>query len=326
VKGAKYLRRTFCALRRRFIRGGVILLYHRVIDLPTDPHNLAVSPQRFAQHLQYIRRTCEPMRLFDFVEALLQRTLPPRAIAITFDDGYADNYRYAYPLLKSAGIPATVFVTAGQVDSSCEFWWDDLERILLLPNHLPSQLRLEIQGLEYRWQLGPLGQRERVHRDLHDLLRTLDGNCRDETIASLASWAGLKKAGRSDYRAMTAVELVELAQSELVDIGAHTLTHPVLSALSTDAQTTEIVDGQQRLESITSEPVATFAYPYGSAQDFTGETAEVVRAAGFHAACTTIPGSVEHNDDPFRLRRCAVFNWDKGTFCQQLKSFLVSRE
>jgi peptidoglycan/xylan/chitin deacetylase (PgdA/CDA1 family) len=326
VRGAKYVRDAFHVLRRQFKPGGVILLYHRVIGLRQDLLNLAVPPQRFAQQLQHIRRTCEPMRLSDLVQALQQRSLPRRAVAITFDDGYADNFMHAYPLLESAGIPATVFVAAGQIDTKSEFWWDDLERILLQSNHLPDHLRIEIRGREQKWQLESLEHRERVYHDLRGLLRTLDGSERSEALARLASWAGLERAGRADYRAVTTDELVELAQSKLIDIGAHTMTHPVLSALAPDAQTAEIVSGREKLESIIGSPISTFAYPYGEIQDFTDETVAIVRAAGLSAACTTVHGSIESGDDLFRLRRFAVFDWDMETFARRLESSFVDRE
>jgi peptidoglycan/xylan/chitin deacetylase (PgdA/CDA1 family) len=326
MKGAGYIKKVFHVLRRQFKPGGVILLYHRVASLSADPHSLAVSPEHFAQQLEHIHDTCYPMRLLDLLEAMQQRSLPQRALAITFDDGYWDNYEHAYPLLKSAGIPATIFVTSEQVDSEREFWWDDLERLLLLPQQLPEHLRISVGDQEYEWRLDSVEQRRCVHQAIHNLLRPLDADTRDEVLDGLANWVGLEQSGRSDYRAMTTGELIELAQSKCVDIGGHTMSHPVLSTLSAEAQYGEIIGGRQRLESIIGRRVSTFAYPYGASQDFTDETAEIVREAGFQSACTTIPGSIEAGDDQFRLRRCPVFDWDTSTFKQQLESYFINRE
>jgi peptidoglycan/xylan/chitin deacetylase (PgdA/CDA1 family) len=301
------------------------LLYHRVIDLDYDPYALAVPPELFAQQLDYIRRTCVPMRLTDLVEALEQGSLPRRAVAITFDDGYADNYLHAYPLLEAAGIPATFFVAAGQVDAEREFWWDDLERILLRSDGLPDHLRIEVRGREHSWQLGVSGRRERAYHELSRLLRPLGGKERSEALADLTRWAGVESAGREENRAVTTDELIELGQSALIDIGAHTVTHPVLSALSPEAQATEIVEGRGKLESILGRPISTFAYPYGEIQDFTNETVEIVRGTGLSAACTTVHGSVEPGDDLFRLNRVGVFNWDMDTFYRRLELSLVDR-
>lgn len=325
MRGTGYIRKAFNVLRRRIRRGAVILLYHRVASLPSDPYSLAVSPGHFEQQLDYIGRTCQPMRLLDLVDALQQRSLPHRAVAITFDDGYVDNFEHAYPLLESAGIPATVFLTSEKIGSLREFWWDELERVLLLPRQLPESLRITIAEREYAWRLGSLEGRRQAHRTLQSLLRPLDADSREALLDELAEWAGIVEEGRPGYRAMTASQVVELARSEVVDIGGHTMTHPNLPTLSADAQRAEVVGGCQRLESLIEDSVLTFAYPYGTRQDFTDVTVDIVRAAGFRAACTTLPGSVEPGDNPFRLRRCAVFDWSADLFKRQLESFFVAR-
>jgi peptidoglycan/xylan/chitin deacetylase (PgdA/CDA1 family) len=265
------------------------------------------------------------MHLLDLVDAMKQGSLPQRAVAITLDDGYADNFKHAYPLLQSAGIPATIFVSSEQVDTSHEFWWDDLERVLLLPKRLPEHLHISVRGQEYDWHLESVEQRQRAYRAVHALLRPLDAQARRSVLDELTTWANVEPAGRSDYRAVTATELSDLAESGCIDIGSHTMTHPVLSALSAEAQYAEIAGGRQRLESLIGKRVLSFAYPYGTDQDFTDETAEIVQAVGFHAACTTTPGSVEPGDDPFRLHRCPIFDWDAETFEQKLESYLIAR-
>jgi peptidoglycan/xylan/chitin deacetylase (PgdA/CDA1 family) len=325
MRGTGYIRKAFNVLRRRIKRGAVILLYHRVASLPSDAYSLAVSPGHFEQQLDYICRTCQPMRLIDLVDALQQRLLPHRAVAITFDDGYVDNFEHAYPLLRSTGIPATVFVVSEKIGSLREFWWDELERALLLPRQLPENLRITIAGREHEWHLDSLEERRQAHRTLQGLLRPLDADSREALLDELAEWAGVVQKGRPGYRTMTISQLVELARSEVVDIGGHTMTHPRLPALSVDAQRTEVVGGRQRLESLIGDSILTFAYPYGTRQDFTDSTVDIVRAAGFRAACTTLPGSVEPADDVFRLRRCAVFDWSADLFKRQLESFFVTR-
>ena len=99
----------------------------------------------------------------------------------------------------------------------------------------------------------------------------------------------------------------------------------MLSALPADAQRAEILGGRQELESITERKIGTFAYPYGTAQDFTDETVRIVRETGFELACTTVPGSVESGDDLFRLRRCVVYDWELDHFKRRLESYFVSR-
>jgi peptidoglycan/xylan/chitin deacetylase (PgdA/CDA1 family) len=113
---------------------------------------------------------------------------------------------------------------------------------------------------------------------------------------------------------MKATELGKLIEDDLVTIGAHTMTHPHLSSLSPSAQSTEIVSSKEQLERITGKPVLTFAYPYGQANDFADDTVRAVAQAGFVAACSTIPGVVQAGDNPLRLGRCEIGNWDRDRF------------
>lgn len=326
LRGVNRVKKIIYTVRRRFKPGAVILMYHRVANLPRDPFQLAVAPDRFAQHLEYISRAFQPMHLTNLVQALEKGPLPERAIAITFDDGYVDNYLYAYPMLKSARIPATIFTTGHMVDNRREFWWDDLERLLTLPERLPARLKLRIADREHEWPTESPDQRQTTCNSLQQLIKPLNVEGRDRVVHQLAQWAGLDQAGRPDYRAVTTAQLIELANSALIDIGGHTLSHPQLSNLSADIQHAEIVGGRQRLESIIGKKIETFAYPYGTPTDFTDETVAIVRAAGFQAACTTVHGSVEPGDDLFRLRRWAVYNWDATIFKQKLNSFFVLRD
>lgn len=105
-----------------------MLLYHRVTDLEPDPHRLAIPPDRFKSHLDAIVRFGVPMSLAAMLDAARQGALPAGAVAVTFDDGYADNLANAAPLLVDAGVPATMFLSTGAIVNRREFWWDEYER------------------------------------------------------------------------------------------------------------------------------------------------------------------------------------------------------
>src|ERR1700722_18178605 len=130
-------------------------MYHRIGDAPCDPWGLSVHPERFEQHLQRLRRFAEPTPLRHIAAALESGDSSRRAIAITFDDGYADNLHIAAPLLARYDIPSTIFVTTGYIDAPREFWWDELERILLTPAELPEELFLRLDGRVSHRSLGP---------------------------------------------------------------------------------------------------------------------------------------------------------------------------
>src|SRR5215510_6019974 len=140
----------------RYRRGprALILMYHRVTNLPNDPHLVAVTPKYFGDHMEIIRKHYMPISLQQLVKGLQDGKVPTRAVVVTFDDGYPDNLHEAMPLLECYDIPATMFVTAGQVGSQREPWWDELDRLLLQPGMLPPKLCLNIDGSIFDFQLG----------------------------------------------------------------------------------------------------------------------------------------------------------------------------
>ena len=325
MRGSGRIRKACSLIRRQFKPGAVVLMYHRVTNLARDPYQLAVSPAHFAQQLEHLKRTCTVMPLIDLIEALQAKALPPRAAAITFDDGYIDNRLEAYPLLKAAGLPATIFVASGSIDTTREFWWDDLDRIISLPDRVPAHLLLRVQDRTYEWPTATTEQRAAAQRALHAVLHPQAIAVREQAVEQLCQWAGVDRDGRPDYRVITDAQLKEIAADSLIDIGGHTVNHPSLAALTREEQAAEITHGREMLEARLGKPIRTFAYPYGTRRDYTPETAALVRTAGFRAACTTVHGSVEIGDDLFTLRRTAVFNWDAAFFAQQLESFFIAR-
>lgn len=339
------LRRTKAWLRRQLAPSVIILLYHRVAELPSDPCLLSVSPRHFAEHLEILRRHYRPISLPDLSESLRHRKVPRGGVVITFDDGYADNVLRAKALLERHDIPATVFVTAGYVGQEREFWWDELEKVLLQPGWLPSTLRLKLNGAAYQWELGTHayyaqeafehqrswnvlqevcpGTRQELYRSLFQLLRPLPDAHRRELLDELVSWAGVDYRGRQSHRALSSNELKQLADGELVEVGAHTVTHPVLSAQTWSAQRAEIEDSRTFLEAILGRPVRSFAYPYGSRADYSFETVALVREAGFSCACSNFEGVVRCATDLFQLPRAMVFDWDGDTFSRHLRTWFA---
>src|SRR5687768_13528618 len=142
IPGLKSLKQSARWLRSRLIKGGLILSYHRVVETSQDPYAISVTPQHFAQQLQILRQYAHPMPLGELVQALQEGDVPPRAVAITIDDGYVDNLYNVKPLLEHYQIPATTFIATGYMGR--EFWWDELARILLPPRLLPDRLYLPL--------------------------------------------------------------------------------------------------------------------------------------------------------------------------------------
>jgi peptidoglycan/xylan/chitin deacetylase (PgdA/CDA1 family) len=300
-------------------------MYHRVVDLAADPLRLSVTPARFEEQIDYIRRSCTPLRLSELAAAMQQRRLPRRAVAVTFDDGYIDNLNEAVPVLQARRVPATIFAVSSKIDTLQELWWDELERILLCTPQLPAQLDLEICGQPYAWPTSTSEDRQHVYREAHRLLKPLNIEERHKTLDKLRAWAGLSETGRPGYRIMNSSELQEAVRSGVIDIGGHTVNHPRLASLPLDAQRGEIVESRQQLTQILGQAPTMFAYPYGTRQDFSPETAGLVREAGFNLAVTTVHGSVEAGDDLFQLRRMGVHDWALSEFTSRFERAFVER-
>jgi peptidoglycan/xylan/chitin deacetylase (PgdA/CDA1 family) len=319
---------------------GLILLYHRIAELRSDPQLLTVTPHHFSQHLEVLRDYGTPVSLRDMREAARDGQLPRRAIAVTFDDGYADNVECGNPLLARYGIPATFFVTTSYLGQEREFWWDDLERLLLLPGRLPDALRLRIGPAVHEWRLGESAvygveeygrhswwnveiahdpsPRHTVYRALCGLLRDLPGEERDAVLDELACMAGVTPAGRPTHRALSHDGLARLARCTM-DVGAHSRTHTALSAIPVATQRSEITGSKVRLQEITGREATSFSYPFGGRADYSSATVALVREAGFTLACSNVGGLVGPRSDCLQLPRVIVRNWDADTFAGRLR-------
>lgn len=337
ISRAIRLPRAVRRLRDRFAPGGLILLYHRVTDVGSDPWSLCVTPRHFAEHLEVLRKYTHPMRLQQLAQGLYRRERARRPVAITFDDGYADNLHNAKPLLENYDIPATAFVTTGYIGSEREFWWDELERMLLQPGHLPEQLRFHINGSTYEWELGEAAYytddtyrclqrwhveqqddpspRHYLYRTLWQLLCPMHDSERRKVLDDLLAWGNAKPTGRLTHRALSASEIVQLAQGGLVEVGAHTVTHPSLPVLPLVLQRNEIQGSKNCLEEIVGRPVTSFSYPFG---DYTAKTVAIVQEAEFARACSCAGDTVQGARDPFELPRIEVQDCDGEEFARQL--------
>nr|MBA2253477.1 polysaccharide deacetylase family protein [Nitrospirales bacterium] len=282
-----------------------------------------------------LRRRFRPISLDDLTRALQRQSVPPRSVVVTFDDGYADNLYHAKPLLEQYKIPATLFASTGHLGGDREFWWDELDKLLLQPSQLPESVRLRLHGEVYEWRLDgatqydeqdslrhrrwraweePPTPRHHLYYSLWQLLQRSSDAERQAVLHDLASWAGIDCRARSTHRSLTVDELRTLAQSDGLDVGAHTMSHTVLATLPGTEQQEEIFRSKQFLEQILKRPVTTFAYPYGKPSDYTGETMAIVEHLGFTAACTNVPGLVSSGVNYYELPRVHAHDWDGEEF------------
>jgi peptidoglycan/xylan/chitin deacetylase (PgdA/CDA1 family) len=298
------------AMQRVVADAPVILMYHRVTELPVDPWGLAVHPDRFREQIDALMRARHVVPLNKLLDMEARRSFRDKPLAaVTFDDGYVDVYSEARPILQAFSCPTTVFVTTGAIGTDREFWWDALARIFLETVCLPTTLALTIANNAHDWVIPPLdetGDREKIFYEVYSALRTLSQEVQTAYIDELGHWANCELTPRPAHRAMTRQELEDLSHDPIM-IGPHSVTHPALGAHSPDFQREEILESKRFCEAITRAPVDTFAYPFG---DYDDQTLSALRDAGIKFACTTRLGVIHRNVDPLRLPRFQVGNWN----------------
>jgi len=294
------LTEVFLQVRRR---EPLVLRYHRVYpDGFTPLYELGVPRSLFEAQLDFLKRYCSVVTLEEVCAGLFDGApLPDRAVAITFDDGYRDNLTEALPALEARGLPATVFVTAGHVESGAPFWWD---RVAAAFEHAPAGV-VEVD-------LGS-GSEPIFLSDTSSRLRAIDAVCERAKLMPhrhARDWIGALEAElgppASGERSVLTWEEVRQLRGKGIEIGSHTLDHPVLSRMEAAEAERQIVESRRLLEERLDAPVRFFAYPNGKRDDLTPEVVAAVRRAGYRAALTTIEGRASSNSDPYRIERVGV--------------------
>lgn len=318
------LARVKRAVRRLIDRDRpIILMYHRVARLNHDPWRLAVSPDNFAGQIDALLQLRHVVPLRWLADQIARGRLPKNVAAVTFDDGYVDLLTEAKPVLERYGCPATAFLVTGVVGIRHAFWWDELSRLVFETPTLPMDLEITIGGQTCRWQIGgraandrsPGLTREELHIKLWQVLRPQEPALRQELVLQLCRWAGIEVATNSPHRPLSAPEVRRFAAPGFIDIGAHSVTHPVLPTLDSFAQRAEIEGSRAACEALIGVPIDTFAYPHGAFDD---TTAACVRNCGVACACTTRARAVSAKDDPVLLPRLHIENWSGTDFARKL--------
>lgn len=273
----------------------VVLTYHRILDLncveyPFDEDLVSASPAEFDWQMKFIAENFRPERLEVLLDMSRQnQPIPAGSVAITFDDGFLDNYTVAYPILRKYGVPATFFVTTDFVDRNQPIWFEVVcYAFLSLPvgaisdrffaHAMPSgdarEIRLaELKKTMYQLKRAPDAERLEFVSYLHDLI---------DSSALSAAW--IKYGG-----AMQWDQIREISR-DIIDIGSHTISHPILSKISESSLKAEIVDSKRRLEEEIGKPVPLIAYPVGGQSQISSEVIRVATEAGYRFGITYIAG------------------------------------
>ena len=325
---ARYAGRTVRASVRK---GAVVLMYHQIAEGDIDTWSTSVSPNHFAQHLEVLSSSGRPVLSFgELARSVRAGTLPERAVAVTFDDGYGDNLTLGLPRLEQVGLPATLFVTECAIDHHTEMWWDELERVLLCEIDLPDHLDIEIAGRQLAldidgdptdsrgWRAAvdpPRNGRQSALRRLWEIMTPLPLAEQEAASSALVRWAGIDPRPRPSHRMLTSEELSQLTASPLIEIGSHAMTHASLPSAADLPW--ELSRSRELLEEQTGGRVTTLAYPSGHHD---AAVVEAARAAGYTAAATCERRPVLASTDPLMIGRLMVKDWSGDEFARQLRA------
>lgn len=289
-----------------------ILIYHRVLAAADALQPDIPDAALFRRHMRLLAREFRPLPLLEAAARLRDGSLPARAVCVTFDDGYADNASVALPILQETGVPATFFVATGFLEGGRMF----NDTVFEVARRLPSGRHGldEVPGLP-----GPLtvddgvGSRIAAAQALIGCVKYLEPAEREAVVAQLAA----RVRGLPDDLMMTHAQLRSLHVAGM-EIGGHTVSHPILTRTPLPAACAEIADGRAQLEALIDAPVRSFAYPNGKpGADYGPEHVAMVRELGFDCAVVTSHGVSVAATDRHQLARFTP--WDRSEARFQLR-------
>lgn len=294
-----------------------VLTFHRVND-EQDPFFPSLATGIFAARMQHIARHYVVLPIEDLAERLRDGRAPSNALALTFDDGYRDSLTHAAPILARYGLPATIFLTTGYVGTA-EMPWYDLLALGL------KTTRRESVSLRSDEDLPLHSTRERLdalQATLRHLKRLPDDERRrvvDRMIDDLAP-----STPDAQKRVMLSWGEVDALRGLGFSIGAHTVSHPILARVETEAAWREIHGSKATIERTLGVTVRGFAYPNGGTDDYSPETVRLVERAGFTCAVTTRRGLNTTRTPRFELRRGGPWEQHLPTFAIKLAYYQVA--
>lgn len=286
---------TVLAARHYLGRDLLILAYHRVLDIgdesrfPFDPELVSATPAEFAWQMEWLRRYATPVSFQDVFDALDgRRRLPHRPAIVTFDDGFEDNYTHAFPVLRRAGIPATIFIASGYIGSGEIYWYDFIAHVIY---HAPAG-EFGITGLGLSLPLDDtIASRRRAAETVLEVLKRVPDTRRCEIVENLRNTRTehLPAEERHLSRPMSWDQVREMSRAG-IEFGSHSVSHPILANLDDASLTRELVDSKAVIEREIGKPAQVLAYPVGQDFAYDGRVVQTARAAGYRLAVSYISG------------------------------------
>ncbi|MBF0478526.1 MAG: polysaccharide deacetylase family protein [Candidatus Omnitrophica bacterium] len=296
------------ALFRLLMRSRVVVLsYHRVVpfqDMDALQPGMIVPPEMFKMQMEYLKKYYSVISLEELIEKLPKNELQPYTAVITFDDGYYDNYEYAYPVLKEMDFPATIFIPTGFIESGLSFFWDEVAYMIFNTRRESFQLRLGSELVMY-----DLSRKDRVVWQLCSRVKRFSQLEQDIILDALSTTLGVLR-NRSVSKLLTWSLMRDMKQHKIA-FGAHTHLHGAVSVGGIGEILKDVKISKDILDKQLKQNTVSFAYPFGDKTDISLEVSQSLPALGIKGAVTLESGLVRYNHDPYLLKRIGVGQMDE---------------
>ena len=279
-----------------------ILIYHRVLEQPDYMRPDEIDKGIFSWQMQLLANYFNVLPLNEAIEHMQADRLPPRAVCITFDDGYADNLINAAPIIKQFNLTATFFIASGFLDGGR--MWNDT--VIEAVRNMPSAT-LDLTEIDLgHFDIADNTKKCLAAKQIIGQIKHLSIEKRQECTDYIAA----KTQNLPNNLMLTSEQLKTLAETG-AEIGGHTVNHPILAKLNDVVATQEIQQNKIFLEKLLNKPIRFFAYPNGKpTTDYQQHQIKIVQQAGFEAAVSTVWGVADRNSDIWQLPRFTP--WDKS--------------
>lgn len=250
--------------------------------------------------MAYLARNYEVLSLQETAKKLAGGDSLRGCVAITFDDGFRDNYLNAYPILRKYNLPATIFLTTGSIESGQSPWFIRLRHLFM--KTAKTDCVLSTNEGSRSCSMYTKESKYSASEEVMDLLKNLADKERDEYLAKLALQLGVTEFHDLNDLMLTWDQVKEMA-GDNIDFGAHTVTHPVLANLPLSVAEEEIRQSKEAIQGVISKPVNTFAYPFGKTHHYNPSLFPILKNLKFICAVTTEKNPNRHINNPYELNR-----------------------
>lgn len=269
-------------LRRKITKSQIsILAYHRVGPQTDEWSVNPLCEKIFDYHINYLSKNFKIVSLSNLSEMIRNGNLPEKAVVITFDDGYKDNYEFAFPILKKYNAPATVFLATGHVEEKNLFWWDKINYVLF---------HTDMESID----LNPIGTYQLCSNEdkliaglnIQEKLKKMDNDKKETVIAELINLTDVNIPEKLGKKYLLSWNEIKKMSKNGIEFGSHTVTHPILTNVSLDRAKWEIINSKKCIEENLETEVKSFAYPNG---DFNAKLSSIVENFGFSSSVSVFP-------------------------------------